>query len=134
MAVRRARAPRTRRQRATGSVRATTGSVGGGDLAVAAEEIAAGARKLAAWSRQIAASVTVDAGETTAVVWTDAGPAYPAETRARHPLFGDRKYWYGPPGAPFLAPAAALRAGAAMARYAQKIDRLCREAGFGDQG
>jgi hypothetical protein len=31
---------------------------------------------------------------------------------------------------PFLAPAADQRAGAAMAKYAQKIDRMCRAAGF----
>jgi hypothetical protein len=60
----------------------------------------------------------------------DAPPAYPAETRSRHPLFGDREHWYGPPGRPFLGPAADERAGDALAKYARKVDRWCREAGF----
>ena len=109
----------------------TLGAVGGGDLAAAAEVIAQTARELAAtWSKQIPPRITVAVAGNTAVISCDVGPAYPGETRARHPLFGNRKRWYGPPGAPFLGPAADARAGAAMARYAKKIDRMCRKAGF----
>lgn len=128
-AARRPRAPRV-----AGVFQATTGSVGGGELGEAAEEIAGEARRLAAWSEQIplAIAVDVDAGAKQATISTDAPPAWSAETGARHPLFGDREHWY-PPSAkqrPFLAPAADRRAGAAMAKYAKKIDRLCRERGF----
>lgn len=108
----------------------TLGAVGGGDLRAAAEEIADGARALAGWSKQIPGRITVTVAGNTAVISCDAPPAYPAETRARHPLFGDRAHWYPPPGEPFLGPAADARAGAAMARYARKIDRMCRQAGF----
>jgi len=108
----------------------TVGAVGGGDLKAAAEEIASRARELAAWSKQIPGRIVVEVSGNTATISCDAPPAYPAETRARHPLFGDREHWYGPPGERFLGPAADQRAGAAMARYAQKIDRMCRKAGF----
>jgi hypothetical protein len=114
-----------------GSTRRTTvGAVGGGDLAAAAGIIADGARANAAWSRQIPPDIKVEVSGNTATISTSVGPAYPAETRARHPLFGDRERWYGPPGEPFLGPAADDRAGAAMARYARKIDAMCRKAGF----
>jgi len=110
----------------------TLGGVGGGDLKAAAEIIAAQAEaNAAAWSKQIPGSIRVEVEARVATISTEAPPAYPAETRARHPLFGDREHWYGPPGEPFLGPAADERAGAAMARYAQKIDRLARDAGFG---
>jgi hypothetical protein len=116
---------------AGGTQLTTLGAVGGGDLKAAAEIIADGARELAAqWSSQIPPAIEVEVSGKTATISCSAGPAYPAETRARHPLFGNRKHWYGPPGAPFLGPAADQRAGAAMARYAQKIDRMCRKAGF----
>jgi hypothetical protein len=128
MAVRRKRSGASR---ATPGTRLTVlGAVGGGELGEAAEEIAEGARALASWSRQIPADISVAVAGDTAIISCDAGPAYPGETRARHPLFGNRDHWYGPPGAPFLGPAADARAGAAMARYAAKVDRLCREAGF----
>ena len=136
MAVRRARSARRPRppRRTAGTYQATAGSVGGGDLVQAAEEIAQGARELAAgWAKtgDVPASIrTEQASETSVTIIADAPAAYPAETRARHPLFGNRGHWYGPPGEPFLGPAADARAGAAMARYAKKIDRMCRERGF----
>jgi hypothetical protein len=134
MAVRKPRKARTaRKARGSASYAATTASVGGGDLAAAAEEIASGARLLAGtWAKTgaVVASIRVDVAGNTALITADAGAAYPAETRARHPLFGDREHWYGPPGEPFMGPAADQRAGAAMARYADKIDALCRKAGF----
>ena len=109
----------------------TLGAVGGGDLAAAAQVIADGARELAgAWSRKIPPAIRTEVRGNTAVISCDVEPGYAAEMRVRHPLFGNRDYWYGPPGAPFLGPAADARAGAAMARYAKKIDRMCRDAGF----
>lgn len=114
-----------------GTRQTTVGAVGGGDLAAAAAVIADTARTLAGtWSKQVPESITVEVSGQKATISADAPPAYPAETRARHPLFGDREHWYGPPGAPFLGPAADARAGAAMARYAKKIDRMCKAAGF----
>lgn len=131
-AARKARAPRV-----TGDYHATTGSVGGGELVQAAEEIADGARKFAAtWSTTVPASIrTEQASETSITIVADAPAAYPNEVNSRHPVFAhgpDRAKWTWVPGnnRPFLAPAADSRAGAAMAKYAKKIDRLCRERGF----
>ena len=111
----------------------TTGFLGGGgdDLAAAAGIVADAARGLAsAWSVQIPADISVRVSGNVATISSDVGPAYPGETRARHPLFGNREYWYGPPGEPFLRPAADSKADAAMQRYAQKADTLARAAGF----
>jgi hypothetical protein len=109
----------------------TTGAVGGGDLAAAAAIVADKARELAgAWSRKVPPSITVSVSGKVATITADAPDAYPAEMRAKHPLFGDREHWYGPPGEKFLAPAADAAAGKAMARYAQKIDKMARRAGF----
>lgn len=126
---RRSRQPRPPRQ-PKGVYRGTADD--GDDLAQAAEVVADEARRLAGWSRQISEEINVDvAGDgKTATVWSEAGPAYPAETRARHPLFGNRKHWYGPPGHEFLGPAADAKAGAAMDRYAEKLDRMLKKAGF----
>lgn len=134
MAARRPRPPRTpRAPRTPGTRQTTVGMVGGGELVQAAEEIADGARDYAsAWSSSVPASIrTEQVSEKQVNVVADAPAAYPAETRARHPLFGDREWWYGPPGEPFLAPAADAAADPAMRRYAQKIDRMARKAGFG---
>lgn len=138
MAVRRPRPPRKPRAvRTPGTQVTTVGAVGGGELGQAAEEIANGARALASWSTQIPGNIRVEVAGDTALIISDAPAAYPAETRARHPLFAKLsekpygkgwKHWYDAPGQRFLGPAADLRAGAAMARYATKIDRLCREA------
>lgn len=105
---------------------------GGGDpyLREAAEVIAAGARAMSSWSRQIPASITVSVGEKVAIIAAGAPPARPAELRLNHPLFGNRSHWYGPPGQPFLSPAADARSDAAMAKYATKIDMWAAKAGF----
>jgi hypothetical protein len=115
-----------------GTSRTTVGAVGGGDLKAAAEEIADGARSnaLKAGLVETAGRIEVEVSGLTATISCESPAAYPAETRARHPLFGDREHWYGPPGERFLGPAADQRAGAAMARYAQKIDRLLKARGF----
>jgi hypothetical protein len=110
-------------------------SLGGGggdpDLRAAADIIADGARALSStWSRQVPGSISVAVGGRLAVISADAGPARPAELRLNHPLFGNRSYWYGPPGEPFLGPAADAKSDAAMARYAEKIDRWAAKAGY----
>lgn len=132
MRPRKPRAPRrSRAPRSTGQWVTTVGAAGGGELVQAAEEIADGARDNASWSTSIPPNIRTEQESDTVVnVVADAGPAYPGETRARHPLFGDRRHWYGPPGAPFLAPAAESRADAAIEKFAQVIDRLAGEAGF----
>ena len=108
------------------------GGLGGGDLGAAARIIADAARTLAAyWSAQTPPSISLSVGGSSATITADAPPARPAELRLRHPLFGNRGWWYGPPGSPFLAPAADAKADAAMARYAKKIDKWAREAGYG---
>lgn len=109
----------------------TLGAAGGGDLQAAAEVVADGAREIAGrWSASIPERIKVTVSGSTATISCDAPPAWPAETQARHPLFGDREHWYPPPGPPFLGPALDQRADPAMARYAQKIDAMCRRAGF----
>jgi len=131
-APRKPRAPRrSRAPRSTGAWATTAGGVGGGELVQAAEEIADGARANASWSRSIPSNIrTVEHDEMHVDVVADTGAAYPAETRARHPLFGNRRHWYGPPGEPFLAPAAEERAGTAMEKFAVIIDRIAADRGF----
>lgn len=131
-APRKPRAPRrSRAPRRTGAYSATTGGVGGGELVDAAEEIADGARQNASWSRSIPPNIrTEQIDENTVNIVADTGAAYPAETRARHPLFGNREHWYGPPGEPFLAPAAEQRAGAALEKFALIVDRRALDRGF----
>lgn len=129
--ARRPRAPRGPRavRSPRGVSLTTTGAVGGGDLYEAAEAIAPTAQRFAStWSRSI--RVGIEISGDTADIYADAPPAYPAETRARHPLFGNRESWWGPPGERFMGPAADSRAGKALARYAKKVDAMCREAGF----
>ena len=109
----------------------TSGAVGGGDLAAAAGIIADKARALAgSWSRKVPPSISVAVSGNVATITADAPDAYPAEMRARHPLFGNREWWYGPPGEKFLAPAADAAADPAMRRYAKKIDGWARKAGY----
>jgi len=129
-AARRSRAPRTPGLRSYG---ATTGSVGGGELVQAAEEIADGARRNASWSATIPGNIRTERHDENHVdIVADAPPAYPNETGSRHPVFAqgpDRRDWTWVKGnlRPFLAPAAEQRAGPALAKYAQKVDRMVRE-------
>lgn len=146
MAVRRSRAPRRARapREAYGRTykkwmssepdvvvqRSTTGSAGGGYLAAAAEQIAQRARELASWSRQIPPSISVQVSGNVATISSDAPPAYPNEIAGvRHPTFGHDP-WVTNEYRPFLSAAADQRAGAAMAKYADKIDTMCRARGF----
>ena len=80
-------------------------------LREAADVIADDARARAArWSRTIPGSITVSSDGKIARVVAHAKVARPAELRLRHPLFGNRRYWYGPPGSSFLGPAAEAKA------------------------
>ena len=138
-APRKPRAPRRSRAPRTPGIRtyhATSGSVGGGDLLDAAEEIADGARANASWSRQIPSNIRTEAHDENHVdIVADTGAAYPNETGSRHPVFArglDRMKWTWVKGnnRPFLAPAAEQRAGAALAKYAKKVDRMVRDSGL----
>jgi hypothetical protein len=108
----------------------TTGALGGGDLAAAAAIVYDRAKGYAAWSRKITATLTLSVSGNVATIEAPVEPGYAAEFRARHPLFGNREHWYGPPGQRFLLPAIETSMDAAMRRYAQKIDKLARAAGF----
>ena len=130
MAVQRKRKARAPNQLSR-VVAQSTLRTGGSDLGAAAEVIAAEARQLAAaWSVQVPARISVRVSGKVATITADAPNARPAELRLRHPLFGNRGWWYGPPGEPFLGPAADSKADAAMAQYAKKIDKMARKAGF----
>ena len=100
------------------------------DLRAAADIVAGGARELAVWSRKIPRSIGVRVDGQVATISANAPNAYPAEFRARHPLFGSRRHWYGPPGEPFLAPALDARIDEALRRYADKIDRYAKTHGW----
>jgi hypothetical protein len=111
--------------------------VGGGELLDAAEEIADGARANASrWSRSVPASIrTEEHDENHVDIVADAPPAYPNEVHSRHPVYArgpDRAKWTWVPGndRPFLSPAADERAGAALAKYAKKVDRLVKDSGL----
>lgn len=117
----------------------TTGAlgVGGADLMAAADVIADAARVLAGrWSTSVPPSIRVEGNGRTVTIIADAPAAYPNEVfGVRHPVFGPTNKnpdpsWVTNKHRPFLGPAADQKAGAAMARYAQKIDRMCRKAGF----
>jgi hypothetical protein len=114
----------------------TTGALGisgGGDLQAAAQIIADRAKAMAAaWSRQVPPSISVSVSGNVATISTDAPPAYPNEVEGvRHPVFGRRKQaWVTNAHRPFLDPAADAGADEAMKRYAQKVDRMCRAAGY----
>jgi hypothetical protein len=116
------------------------GGTAGADLAMrlkeAGEIIAALARaNFGSWSSRIPGSVRVTGGRTgvNVVAGGKKGPAaYTAELHVRHPLFGNRDYWYDP-GAdqkPGLAPAAEEGVDAAARVVAEVIDDWAHEYGF----
>jgi|SRR5882724_7173986 len=114
--------------------RTTSGAlgIGGADLMAAADIIADAARVMAGrFSSSIPPSIHVEGNGRQVTIIADAPAAYPNEVfGVRHPLFGDREHWYTNQHRPFLGAAADQKAGPAMARYARKIDRMCRSAGF----
>ena len=137
--VRRARKPRAPRKTPPRGVYAAalSAEANESDLGAAAELIAKEARRLAGeWSATIPEQIQVTVDGDTAIVSCAAGPAYPNEVdRVRHPVYGPtlknpRPAWVANKHRPFLGPAAELKAGDAMQRYAQRIDQLAKEAGF----
>jgi hypothetical protein len=113
------------------------GGTAGADLArrlkEAAAIIATIARANAAFSSKIPGSVRITGGRTgvNIVAGGKKAPAgYTAETAARHPLFGNRGYWYQGPVHPFLAPAGSEGADAAARVVAGVIDDWAAEYGF----
>ena len=117
---------------AAGKVRfTTTGTLGTSDLSAAARIVADRAKELAgAWSATIPGRIVTGVAGNVATISCDAPPAYPNEIAGvRHPVFGYPP-WVVNQHRPFLSRAADETAGAAMARYAQKVDRMCRQAGF----
>jgi hypothetical protein len=113
----------------------TTGATGGGgaDLGAAAQVIADRAKVLAAaWSQSVPPRIKVSVSGNVATISCDAPPAYPNEVEGvRHPVFGRRNEpWVTNEHRPFLDPAADAGADEAMARYAKKVDAMCRKAGY----
>lgn len=109
------------------------GAGAGGDLRLrqAAEIIGNRAIELAAtWSKSVPPSIRLSVGKTEAIIAARAPAARPAELRLMHPLFGDREHWYGPPGRPFLSPAANQSIDKAFEKYIEKINDWARADGF----
>ncbi|TDB88353.1 HK97 gp10 family phage protein [Actinomadura sp. KC216] len=48
----------------------------------------------------------------------------------KHPLFGNRSYWYSQRARPYLGPAFDAKADDAFAAMADAVDRVTRDAGF----
>lgn len=103
-------------------------------LREAAEIIAIKAREISAsFSKRIPTSIVVRGG--TGGVWIEAGGpggsiapnAYPFETGARHPLFGDTKHWYPQPKRPFLIEAGDAAIEQAAEAFSQVFDDWCEE-------
>ena len=104
----------------------------GSDLGQAAQLVADEAARIARGNGmpQTAGSISVEVSGDTAIVYSDAPAAYPNEVPGvRHPTYGHSP-WVTNQYRPFLAPAAEAKATAAMKRYAEKLDRLLRKAGF----
>lgn len=104
----------------------------GDRLGQAAEKIAEGVREVSAtFSVKIPPSVHVRQGsETSATVYADAPNAYPIETGARHPLFGNREHWYRMKQRLFLEQGAAVSLDQAAEVYGKTIDDWLREVGW----
>lgn len=111
----------------------------GDDLGQAADVIAQEARRIARGNGmpETAASIGVQVDGHRAIVYSDSPAAYPNEIPGvRHPVFGPtlknpRPAWVANEYRPFLGPAADAKASAAMDRYAKKLDRMLKKAGFG---
>jgi hypothetical protein len=114
------------------------GGTAGADLAARLREAGAivasfVAANAASFSDRIPGTVKVTGGRTGVYIVAGGkkGPAaYTAETAARHPLFGNRGYWYPGPVHPFMAPAAKEGLDPAARAVAGVIDDWAREYGF----
>ena len=103
-------------------------------LREAAEIVADAAREISAsFSTRIPASIRITGG-TSKVYIRAGGPsapnAYPFDTGARHPLFGNRDWWYPQPKKPFLEEAYVLTQNEMADAFALVIDDWCDELGL----
>lgn len=130
---RRSAATRTGATQATLRVSSPAGDAGGEHLAEAARLIAEGIRRRASSipSAKIGPSVHVGQGSNrSAVVYATAPNAYPIETGARHPLFGNREHWYAMKRVLFLEEGAAMKLDDAAEEYGKTADDWLRAYGF----
>lgn len=112
----------------------TAGAELGARLKEAGELVAGIARANASEvGTRLPGSVRVRGGRTGVYI-VAGGPkapyGYTAETAARHPLFGNRDYWYQGPDHPFLGPAGDEGAEGAAEIVAQVISDWAFEYGF----
>lgn len=107
-------------------------SISGTDhLITACEIIATRARELAmGWSIRVPLMMRVSVAGNVGIIADWAPPGRPAELRLNHPLFGDRRHWYGPPGTPFLRPAAEEKISDAAWEYAKTVDDHAKKLGW----
>jgi len=103
-------------------------------LKEAAEVVAEAARTIAAaFSRRIPPATRVKGGITGVRVETDrheAPNAWPFETGAFHPLFGDRDHWYQQEHRPYMSEAADMKAEEAAERFAEVLDDWAKDLGL----
>ena len=103
----------------------------GDHLSRACHIISDRARELAAgWSLRVPIMQRVFVAGNVGIIENFAPPGRPAELRLNHPLFGNREFWYGPPGHPFLRPAAEEKIDEAAWEYAKSVDDHARELGW----
>jgi hypothetical protein len=141
--------PRKKRRRAAKSYRKKSGvfatpagfsipSAGGtraSVLAAAAVMMAAAKANASKFSRRIPPATTVEPySENEAMIVTDGGAApnaAPFEFGERHPLWGNRNYWYKQPTRAYMNRAALSAAEAAAEIYAAiEADALAKEHGY----
>jgi len=103
----------------------------GDHLSRACHIISDRARELSSsWSLRTPIMQRVLVAGNVGIIENFAPPGRPAELRLNHPLFGNREFWYGPPGAPFLRPAAEEKVDEAAWEYAKYIDNVLRDHGW----
>lgn len=100
-------------------------------LREAAEIVAMKAREIAsAFSTRIPLSVKITGGASRVYIRAG-GPvapnAYPFETGARHPLFGNRNWWYPQPVHEFMEDAYVMTQNDVADAFALVIDDWCKE-------
>lgn len=105
------------------------------DLRVYAGEVASVAKANASWSTKIPPTIAPTATSTYAGVRVRGilGPLYERGVRGgawRHPLFGNRNFWYPQRTRPFLAPAITSTSKGALAKMERSIEAAAKAAGF----
>ena len=131
----RRRSPVTRTRVSDRSMRLseTPGRKASGDrLVEAADTIADGIREVSStFSRKIPESVDVrPAGADLVFVVATAPNADPIENGKRHPLFGNREYWYPMKKIPFMEQGVKLSIDDAAEVYGKTVDDWLKEVGW----